>query len=195
MSDLPPEYERLLRHIEGAKLTAKAGAAPDRTLNLIVSGEKRSGKTTNIRAFGDELKARGLIENKPVYFDCDTAGFGGQLCVRMAEEFENAKGGMLIIDNADKLRDEPLALQTILDLYEETGCVLALVGERAALDKICDLYPAVANRFPTVINPEIAAEREAALATREAMDSLAQLPETTSVMKPLRLKLPGEQKP
>jgi hypothetical protein len=126
-----------------------------------------------------------------VYFDCNDGGFGAQLCVRLNEEFGKAKGSILIIDNADKLRDEPLALQTILDLYEDTGCMMALVGEREGLDKICDLYPAVANRFPTVINPEIAAEREAALSTREAMDRLAQLPEPVRAMKPLQIKPPG----
>ncbi|MEZ0260685.1 MAG: ATP-binding protein [Alphaproteobacteria bacterium] len=195
MTDLPPEYERLLHHIEGAKLTAKAGSPPDRTLNLIVSGQKQSGKTTNIVAFAEELIQRKLINGDPVYFDCLEAGFGAQLCVRLNEEFGRAKGSILIIDNADKLQDEPLALQTMLDLYEDTGCMLALVGEREGMDKICDLYPAVANHFPTVINPEIAAERAAALSTREAMDELAALPESVNVRKPLQLKVPGEKKP
>lgn len=195
MTDLPPPYERLLRHIEGAKLTARAGDKPDRTLNLIVSGEKQSGKTTHIVAFAEELLQRKLISSDPVYFDCNEGGFGAQLCVRLAEEFSGAKGSILIIDNADKLSDEPIVLQTMLDLYEETGCMLALVGEREGIDRICDLYPAVANRFPTVINPEKAAERAAALSTREAMDKLAALPETVSVRKPLQLKSPGEQKP
>ena len=192
MTDLPPEYERLLRHIEGAKLTAREGDKPDRTLNLIVSGEKRSGKTTNIVAFAEELIQRKLIERDPVYFDCMEGGFGAQLCVRLNEEFGKAKGSILILDNADRLADEPLVLQTILDLYEDTGCMMALVGEREGIDKICDLYPAVANRFPTVINPEIAAERAAALSTREAMDKLAALPEATRVLKPLQLKPAGK---
>jgi len=192
MTDLPPEYERLLHHIEGAKLTARAGDRPDSTLNLIVSGQKRSGKTTNIVAFAEELIQRRLISSDPVYFDCMEGGFGAQLCVRLNEEFGKAKGSILIIDNADKLQDEPLVLQTLLDLHDDAGCMMALVGEREAMDKICDLYPAVANRFPTVINPEIAAERAAALSTREAMDALAALPETTRVLKPLQLKPAGK---
>lgn len=149
---LPEEFQSLIDLAERARSITGVPAKPVPCLNLIACGGPGTGKWAATEAYGKELQQRGFIKNEPYKFDCGVAVSLGQM-KRVLQTMlgQAAGGGMLIIDNAHKLANLTAAAGPIL---AGADCVIALVGERAGIEKLCRSSSALALKFPTIIDAD-----------------------------------------
>lgn len=190
MTLLPQEFQSLIDLAETARNITGVPAKAVPCLNLIACGGPGTGKWTATEAYGKALHERNFIKNEPYKFDCGAAVSPGQM-KRVLQTMlgQAAGGGMLIIDNAHKLADQ----------FAETGpilagadCVIALVGERAGIEKLCRSSSALALKFPTIIDADNRdAERKQDELRQNILDATV-LQADVTVGRPLQIRKPTQ---
>jgi hypothetical protein len=146
------------------QLRRKAGlAVPDTSRHLIFTGNPGTGKTTVARLIGRIYAAMGVVSRGHLIETGRAglvAGFVGQTAVRVTERFDEADGGVLLVDEAYSLargseRDFGReAIDAVVKLSEDRRdrVVVILAGYPDEMDTLLAVNPGMSSRFPKVIH-------------------------------------------
>jgi SpoVK/Ycf46/Vps4 family AAA+-type ATPase len=141
--------------------------------NLVFTGPSGTGKTTVARLYGRLLASLGVLPGTNFVEAARAdlvAGWVGQTALRTTEVFEQARGGVLFIDEAYALTPESgsssndfghEAVETLLKLMEdhkhETAVIVA--GYSGQMARFLDANPGLASRFARTLDfPAYSAE-------------------------------------
>lgn len=139
------------------------------SLHLVFSGNPGTGKTTIARILGDIYKNLGIL-SKGHLVEVDrsslVAGYVGQTAIKTQEKINEAKGGILFIDEAYTLAKEgndygQEAIDTILKAMEDyrDDFVVIVAGYSDLMQKFINSNPGLKSRFNKYINfPDYSAE-------------------------------------
>jgi SpoVK/Ycf46/Vps4 family AAA+-type ATPase len=125
------------------------------SLHTVFLGNPGTGKTTVARIFGKLFKSLGLLERgHMVELDKQglVAGFTGQTAIKTQERIEEAKGGVLFIDEAYSLMDGGFgneAIEIILKRMEDMRGELAVIvaGYTEPMKRFLESNPGLKSRF------------------------------------------------
>jgi SpoVK/Ycf46/Vps4 family AAA+-type ATPase len=169
------EISTLIAQIEVNRQRAAAGLA-DRLepTNLVFTGPPGTGKTTVARLYGRLLASLGVLPgtNFVEASRADlVAGYVGQTAQRTTDVFEQARGGVLFIDEAYTLNPSAdgassdfghEAVETLLGLMEDHRHEIAVIiaGYEEQMPRFLDTNPGLASRFSRTLefpgySPEI----------------------------------------
>lgn len=138
------------------------------TLHMVFTGNPGTGKTTVARLIGKLYGKLGVLKNPDVFVECGrddlVAPYVGQTAPKVKAKFEEAKGGILFIDEAYSLYKPGAsndfgqeAIDTMVQ-YMDTmreDILVIVAGYRNEMEAfIREANPGLASRFRTTINFE-----------------------------------------
>mmetsp|Transcript_53729 Transcript_53729/g.136414 ORF Transcript_53729/g.136414 Transcript_53729/m.136414 type:complete len:1005 (-) Transcript_53729:237-3251(-) len=180
--DAPKEHLRMLsKKIEFVRM----GGSPkllDTCMNVILTGNPGTGKTTFARILFRFLRAHGVLK-KDVFVERNALELKGEYCGQTApkirEIFEMAVGGCVFLDeayglaNGDKFSNEAIRMLLTEVENHRTEVLVVLAGYE---DKMADFLradPGLARRFPYVLRlPDYSPRDIAVIARRYASDQM-----------------------
>lgn len=136
------------------------------SLHMLLTGNAGTGKTTVARLIGKIYGKAGLIKNEDVFVEIRreslVAGYMGQTGIKVSQEVERAKGGILFIDEAYNLvngdHDEfgREALNTLLAPIENNrdDLMVIMAGYEHEMDQLLDNNQGLRSRMNTVLKLE-----------------------------------------
>jgi SpoVK/Ycf46/Vps4 family AAA+-type ATPase len=125
------------------------------SLHTVFLGNPGTGKTTVARLFGKLFKALGLLERGHL-IELDkqglVAGFTGQTAIKTEEKIQEAKGGVLFIDEAYSLMDGGFgneAIEILLKRMEDMRGEIAVIaaGYTEPMKHFLESNPGLKSRF------------------------------------------------
>jgi hypothetical protein len=136
---------------------------PDASRHLVFTGNPGTGKSTVARLVGRIYAALGVIpEGHLVETGREglVAGYVGQTAARVEQRFDEAEGGLLLVDEAYSLvrggqRDFGReAVDTLLKLAEDRRdrVVVILAGYPDEMERLLDINPGMRSRFPRIVH-------------------------------------------
>ncbi|MEX1164726.1 MAG: AAA family ATPase [Nitriliruptor sp.] len=158
------EVRRVADRLLVDNLRTDAGLkVPDVSRHLVFTGNPGTGKTTVARLLGRLYAAMGLVERGHlVETDREglVAGYVGQTATRVKERFEEADGGVLLVDEAYSLarggeRDFGReAIDAVVKLAEDRRdrIVVILTGYPVEMADLVASNPGMASRFPRTLH-------------------------------------------
>lgn len=133
----------------------------NRLYHMIFTGPPGTGKTTMANLVASLLQSMGLIENDSVVFVNNAldllAGFVGQTPAKVDAKVEEAKGGVLFIDEAysivkSKEREKDSfgkeAIDTIMKHLDPPSCVFIFAGYEKEMSEFLAVNAGLARRIP-----------------------------------------------
>lgn len=136
------------------------------SLHMVLTGNAGTGKTTVARLIGKIYGKAGLIKNEDVFVEIRreslVAGYMGQTGLKVAQEVDRAKGGILFIDEAYNLvngaHDEfgLEALNTLLAPIENNrdDLMVIMAGYEHEMEQLLDNNQGLRSRMNTVLKLE-----------------------------------------
>lgn len=135
------------------------------THNMIFGGNPGTGKTTVARIYGKLLYSLGVV-SKDIFVEADrsklVAGYTGQTALKTREVIEQARGGVLFIDEAYALKYKTFgndafgqeAIDTLLKAMEDyrDELVFILAGYTDEMTEFLDANAGIKSRVPTWLN-------------------------------------------
>lgn len=146
------------------KARAEMGIPVDdsQTLHMIFTGNPGTGKTTMARIVAHILYEMGVLpDNKLVETDRASlvAGYVGQTAEKTLSVLEQARGGVLFVDEAYSLASGGAndfgreAIDTMVKFMEDnrSEIVVILAGYTDDMQRFLNMNPGLTSRFPTII--------------------------------------------
>jgi hypothetical protein len=164
LEPIKAEVRRVADRLLVDRLRGDAGLkVPDVSRHLVFTGNPGTGKTTVARLLGRLYAAMGVVERGHlVETDREglVAGYVGQTATRVKERFDEADGGVLLIDEAYALarggeRDFGReAIDAVVKLAEDRRdrVVVILTGYPAEMADLVAANPGMASRFPRTLH-------------------------------------------
>ena len=133
------------------------------SLHMLLMGNAGTGKTTVARLIGKIYGKAGLIKNEDVFVEIRreslVAGYMGQTGLKVAQEVDKARGGILFIDEAYNLvnghNDEfgREALNTLLASIENNrdDLMVIMAGYEAEMEQLLDNNQGLRSRMNTTL--------------------------------------------
>ena len=171
LSSVKEEVQNRINMILVARKAAELGSGrvfSAGTLHMVFTGNPGTGKTTVARLLGKIYGALGVLKKPDVFIECGrndlVAGFIGQTAPLVKKKFDEARGGVLFIDEAYSLYNPDLpsdygheAIDTMVQ-YMDTmrdEVMVIVAGYKNEMETfIRDANPGLSSRFKTVINFE-----------------------------------------
>ena len=171
LSSVKEEVQNRINMIRVAQKAAELGSGrvfSTGTLHMVFTGNPGTGKTTVARLLGKIYGSLGVLKKPDVFIECGrndlVAGFIGQTAPLVKKKFDEAKGGVLFIDEAYSLYNPDLpsdygheAIDTMvqyMDTMRDEVMVIVAGYKKEMETFIRDANPGLASRFKTVINFE-----------------------------------------
>lgn len=148
LQELKEEVKNMIDEIKANRKLKKQGITPEKTtMHMIFSGPAGTGKTVAARLLAKILQATGYLETGQlveVNRSDLVAEYQGQTATNVKRKFEEARGGVLFIDEAYALKNgdnDPFgqeAIDTIILLMENyrKEMVVILAGYEAEMNKL-----------------------------------------------------------
>ena len=171
LSSVKEEVQNRINMIRVAKKAAELGSGrvfSTGTLHMVFTGNPGTGKTTVARLLGKIYGSLGVLKKPDVFIECGrndlVAGVIGQTAPLVKKKFDEAKGGVLFIDEAYSLYNPNTpsdfgheAIDTMvqyMDTMRDEVMVIVAGYKKEMETFIRDANPGLASRFKTVINFE-----------------------------------------
>ena len=164
LSDVKGELDTL---ISDAKVSAKrkeAGLqAKNKTMHLVFTGNPGTGKTTVANELARAYNALGLIPSDKVVVAsrADLVGqYAGHTASKTRRKFNEAKGGVLFIDEAYALvnsDDDAFGFEAVDELVAQSennrdNTVVIMAGYKNDMNRLMGANPGLKSRFPKTID-------------------------------------------
>ncbi|MDX1956963.1 MAG: AAA family ATPase [Leptospiraceae bacterium] len=160
MQDIKDEIQSMTDFIRIRKLRKEASSARGLQLHLLFTGNPGTGKTTVARLIGDIYRELGVLPSGHL-IEVDRSGlvggYLGQTALKTKECIEDARGGILFIDEAYSLFSDTNdgdmygreAVNTILKYMEDfrDEMVIIFSGYQEPMEKLMNSSPGLASRF------------------------------------------------
>ena len=144
------QLEELQQIVESAREENRDPLMDLGSLNFVFTGPPGTGKTTVARRMGELFDALEILADGKTFVQCSASdlqtGFVGQAASKTREKFEQAKGGVLFIDEAYRLYDKKSvsfmteAVDEIVNLLTEDDykgkIVVILAGYENEIDEM-----------------------------------------------------------
>lgn len=160
MSGIKEEIQSMADYIRIRKLRKGASSARGLQLHMLFIGNPGTGKTTVARLIGDIYRELGVLPSGHL-IEVDRSGlvggYLGQTAIKTRECIEDARGGILFIDEAYSLFSDSSsgdmygseAVSTILKYMEDyrDEVVVILAGYQEPMEKLINSNPGLISRF------------------------------------------------
>ena len=144
---------------------------PPRDFNMLFTGPPGTGKTTVADKIGPLFAALNLTPNEevvPITGDQVKSTFKGNSAEKARQIFEQARGGVLFIDEAYSMKATENddygqeAIDALLPLVEDPNTVVILGGYPKELKRLLSTNPGLPSRFPESVPFTLPTKRQRA---------------------------------
>lgn len=164
LGEVQEEFDSLVNDAEISRRRVKAGLpVTDKTMHLVFTGNPGTGKTTVAQEIARAYNALGLIPKDKVVTAtrADLVGqYAGHTAAKTRKKFNEAKGGVLFIDEAYSLvngDDDSFGFEAVDELVAQSennrdNTVVILAGYPNDMGRLMSANPGLKSRFPRTIN-------------------------------------------
>merc|ERR1711904_560339 len=155
------EQKAYLNRLQKRVEFVRSGGSPkllDTCLNVVLTGNPGTGKTTFARLMFRTLRAHGVLK-KDVFIERNALELKGEYCGQTApkirELFDTALGGCIFLDeayalaNGDKFSNEAIRMLLTEVENHRTEVLVILAGYDDKMKELMRADPGLARRFPT----------------------------------------------
>merc|ERR1719401_1544228 len=182
------EPKKYLHRLEKRAEFVRLGGSPkllETCLNVVLTGNPGTGKTTFARLLFRYLRAHGVLK-KDVFIERNALELKGEYCGQTApkikEIFDMAIGGCVFLDeayalaNGDKFSNEAIRMLLTEVENHRTEVLVVLAGYKDKMEVLMNADPGLARRFPHALKLPDYAATDIARITRGVAENRLEVP-------------------